>query len=179
MIIMPLPPILAGPKFEPPEVVSMLERGCVVYRDLWPLLSELADAVVGPVARLAPQEHSGIYVGDGQVISLDKGGDVISEGVHAFRRAQWTRCNIYVSCVGRVPVGDQEVACRAEEMVGTARSYNAVFDNCHQFASGCLTGDFENADNFLWMLKDTASKEIGADAWCVWRPATGAALHEA
>ena len=174
-IRIPLPPILAGGTLEK-TVVSKLKRGCVVYRDLWPSLSGLADAVVGPVARLAPQEHSGIYIGGGEVVSLDGDGDVVSESLDEFREGQ----SIYVSCRRKMrrpssfgrpisfdgkAVGDGEVADRAEDMVGSSRSYNPILDNCHQFASGCLTGDFENSDNFLWMLKDTASEELGADAW--------------
>ena len=53
-------------------------------------------------------------------------------------------------------------------MVGKSRDYNFIMDNCHQFTSGCLTGDFENADNFLWMLKDTAGEVLGADNWRLW-----------
>ena len=126
-----------------PVAVSKLKRGCVVYRGL------------GPV------EHSGIYIGGGEVVSLDGDGDVVSEGLDEFRAVEGQ--SIYVSCFDGEAVGDEEVADRAEDMVGSSRSYNLILDNCHQFASGCMTGDFENSDNFLWMLKDTASKELGAE----------------
>ena len=76
---------------------------------------------------------------------------------------------IYVSCKGGQPVGSQQAAQRALDMVGGSRDYNLILDNCHQFCSGCLTGNFENSDNFLWMLKYTAEKTIGTDDdWRVW-----------
>ena len=139
--------VVEGVKDATRPAVWTLERGCVVYRNLVP-----------PFA-----EHSGIYIGGGEVVSLDGDGDVVSEGLDEFRAGEGQ--SIYVSCFDGEAIGDEEVADRAEDMVGSSRSYNLILDNCHQFASGCLTGDFENADNFLWMLKDTASKELGADAW--------------
>ena len=75
---------------------------------------------------------------------------------------------VYVSCHNGRAVGSAQVAQRALDMVGSSRNYNFILDNCHQFSSGCLTGDFENSDNFLWMLKATAQKTIGADEWHVW-----------
>lgn len=53
-------------------------------------------------------------------------------------------------------------------MVGKKRNYNLLLDNCHQFASGCITGDFENNDNFLFMLKHTAKEHLNLDTWRVW-----------
>ena len=139
--------VVEGVKDRTRPAVWPLKRGCVVYRDHIP-----------PFA-----EHSGIYIGGGEVVSRDGDGDVVSEGLDEFRAVEGQ--TIYVSCFDGEAVGDEEVADRAEDMVGSSRSYNLILNNCHQFASGCLTGDFENADTFLWMLKDTASKELGADAW--------------
>ncbi|MNE00608.1 hypothetical protein D3C80_930220 [compost metagenome] len=53
-------------------------------------------------------------------------------------------------------------------MVGQTRSYNFLLDNCHQFTSGCLTGDFENSSNFLWMMKDEAKKTLSVNNWRFW-----------
>ena len=138
------------------DSVSMLERGCVVYRDLWP------ESSPGVAA------HSGIYIGGGQVVSLGRNGEIRSEGVDVFRRAEGVACDVYVSCIDSASVGDEEVADTAKEMVGTARSYNLLLDNCHQFTSGCLTGDFENSDNFLTFVKATTSRTLGANTWRVW-----------
>ena len=53
-------------------------------------------------------------------------------------------------------------------MIDYKRDYNMVLDNCHQFTSGCLTGDFEKGDNALWMLKTRAESALRADNWRVW-----------
>ena len=79
-----------------------------------------------------------------------------------------TAISIYVSCRDRVAVGDASVARRGRRMVGKHRDYNFILDNCHQFSSGCLTGDFENADNFLWMLKRTTEAALESNTWRVW-----------
>lgn len=125
--------------------------GSVVYCRLW-----------GGVA-----EHSGIYTGD-SIIHLN--GDGIVESVtdkDFVKRLNGLGFaeNIYVSsCFGKA-VGSKEVAKRAHEKLWEYRKYNILMDNCHQFVSGCVTGDFENADNFLWMLKHTCKKNLGVTTW--------------
>ncbi|MCY3701857.1 MAG: lecithin retinol acyltransferase family protein [Rhodospirillales bacterium] len=76
--------------------------------------------------------------------------------------------SIYVSCYDERSVGNSRAARRALSMIGRRRNYNLLLDNCHQFVAGCLTGDFENSDNFLWMLKDTASNVLGSNTWRIW-----------
>jgi hypothetical protein len=51
---------------------------------------------------------------------------------------------------------------------GTTDFYNLILDNCHQFTSGCLSGNFENAHNFFWMVRDETFKVLGANGWRVW-----------
>ena len=116
-------------------------------------------------------EHSGIYVGNGEVVELSGEGDIQQVSVPEFLCVPAlvdTAISIYVSSKDGHAVGSQAVARRARSMVGSRRNYNLILDKCHQFTSGCLTGDFENADNFLWMLKDTARKQLGAEEWRVW-----------
>lgn len=114
-------------------------------------------------------EHSGIYVGDGEVVELSGEGIIQQVSVSEFLNTPVnTAMSIYVSSSGGHAVGSQAAARRARSMVGKCRNYNLILDNCHQFTSGCLTGDFENSDNFLWMLKDTAKNQLGAEEWRVW-----------
>lgn len=68
----------------------------------------------------------------------------------------------------KIPVGSKDAARRAKKMVGRYRDYSLVFDNCHQFTSGCITGNFENSDNFWSFLKVTAHLELSANTWHVW-----------
>ena len=118
---------------------------------------------------LGAAEHSGIYVGDGEVVELSGEGIIQQVSVSEFLDTPFnTAMSIYVSSSGGHAVGSQAAARRARSMVGKCRNYNLILDNCHQFTSGCLTGDFENSDNLLRMLKDTAKNQLGADEWRVW-----------
>ena len=112
--------------------------------------------------------HSGIYVGKGKIVSLSGDGEIVKEKPDEFLDGATTGDTIYVSCQGESPVGDPRVAKRARKMVGNHRNYNFLLDNCHQFTSGCLTGDFENLDNLLPMVKNTAERTLGADEWPAW-----------
>lgn len=121
-------------------------------------------------------EHSGIYIGEYKIVSLSSKGKIINS--HAQIVEESTRKFIegplnsnrliWVSCRGESPVGDQKVAARARKIVGERRNYNVLRDNCHQFTSGCLTGDFENADKRFTSLKSTVADTLGADNWRIW-----------
>ena len=76
--------------------------------------------------------------------------------------------SIYVSCNNKKSVGSELVAQRALAMVGQRRNYNFLLDNCHQFCCGCLTGEFNNNNKFLWQLKKIAKQEIQAKEWRIW-----------
>lgn len=113
-------------------------------------------------------EHSGIYIGNQQIVHLNKYGSIEIVSPEQFTSGT-TALSIYTASRNNNSVGSQKVAERARFMVGKRRNYNVLLDNCHQFSSGCLSGDFENYDNFLWMLKDTTKKTLNADTWLVWR----------
>ena len=113
-------------------------------------------------------EHSGIYVGLGEIVSLSSDGEIVKEGPQSFLDGITTGETIFVSCNGSSPVGDSSVAKRARGMVGDSRDYNVLLNNCHQFTSECLTGSAENGDLALWMLKDTAEEHLGANNWLRW-----------
>ena len=116
-------------------------------------------------------EHSGIYVGKGRIAHLDGSGRIEIVTARQFLKRLGglnPADSIYVSCDDEGAIKASKVAKRAREMEGGERPYNVILDNCHQFTSGCLTGDFENADNFLWMLKHTAEQKLGATTWRLW-----------
>jgi hypothetical protein len=116
-------------------------------------------------------EHTGIYIGDNKIVHLDGSGivEVVTPKQFMGRLNGFnSSAHIYVSCKGKSAVGGKAIAERAKKMVGSNRRYNILLDNCHQFTSGCITGNFENSDNFLWMLKHTAKNEIGVNKWLIW-----------
>ncbi len=138
----------------PPAATVLYEApkpGCIVYTDL-----------LGGLA-----EHSGVYVGKGKIVELNQHGKI-----KLVSPAEFTNCSIgkqiHVSCRQGKPAGSAVVARRARASLGDTRDYNLLLDNCHQFSSGCLSGNFANSDNFLWMLKTTAAEKLGADHWGVW-----------
>lgn len=137
------------------DKVSAPSIGSVVYCDL----------VAGQA------EHSGIYVGNNHIVHLNGDGSIERVTPKQFMDRLGglnTAISIYVSCKNGSPVGSRDAAKLAESMIGRQRDYSLIFDNCHQFTAGCLTGSFENACNFFTFLKDEVRNKIGADEWRVW-----------
>lgn len=126
--------------------------------------------------RLAFQvEHSGVYIGDGFYAELHGSGEIRRVTHEQFLRGMdegipvRTGLSVYVACDGVNPLGNRIIADRATAMVGKTRSYNLILDNCHQFTSGCITGDFENANNFFWMLESLIEEELNLGDSINWR----------
>lgn len=112
-------------------------------------------------------EHSGIYVGNNEIVHLNGRGNVEAVSPKEFMRGT-TAVNIYVSCEGRYAVGNESIAAFAKQQLFEYRSYNFLLDNCHMFTSGCLSGNFNNSHSFMWLLKDEAKSRISADTWRHW-----------
>ncbi|MCA1056964.1 hypothetical protein LCM10_18535 [Rossellomorea aquimaris] len=117
--------------------------------------------------------HSGIYVGNNKVVALKGNGEISECSLVDFTSHPTTvHQHIYVPYFTDAPywsIGFPLAGSRAMAAVGKSRKYHVFMDNCHQFCSGCFTGDFENADNALWMLKDTIAKSHGeAIHWKKW-----------
>ncbi len=120
---------------------------------------------------LGAAEHSGIYVGNGEVVEL--GGDGRVRKVPAKRflndgSLKMTAISIYVSSHDGHGMGSEQVAQRALSQVGSRRKYNVLTDNCHRFCIACMTGDDGVPCISLPKLKDIAKQHLGADEWRVW-----------
>lgn len=116
-------------------------------------------------------EHTGIYVGNNQIVHLN--GDGLIESVSP--REFVGRLNggnpafsIYFAEYGGKSLGNSTIANRAKSMVGRSRNYSFAFDNCHQFTCGCISGDFENPCNYFWMVKMEITSEFGIFSWKEW-----------
>lgn len=114
-------------------------------------------------------EHSGVYVGRGRIVHLNRHGQIEKVGFHDFIQ-RTTALGIYVSSRNGQAIGSRQVAQRALAMVNQKRKYHFILDNCHQFCAGCLSGQFDNPVNFLWLLKRQARRQMGATQWLLWRP---------
>jgi hypothetical protein len=125
--------------------------------------------------------HSGIYIGNNEIVHLNGSGYIEAvtpnkflDRLDGFNSA----ISIYVSCLDRRAVGNPKAASRAKSLIGKQRNYDLIFDNCHRFVSGCLSGDFDNQDKFLWMVKFRAMTEFPANSWRVWDNISGAYFCE-
>ncbi len=119
-------------------------------------------------------EHSGIYVGQDRIAHLNRHGVIETVNPAQFLD-DTTAMSIYVSCQDAQPVGSQTACHRALAHLGRRCDYHLLFNNCHQFSVGCLTGEFDNPCNFLTLLKNTAHDTLGTSHWRVWRFAEGEA----
>ena len=146
--------------------------GSVLYCDLWVAV-----------------EHSGIYVGDGNISNIEVEG-MAESAVRRCSPASFTSKStlgqkIYVSCNKQSAVGDDNVADYANDQVGERSFYGLVLKNCHQFSQKCVeqssqltnTSWLETASAMLspdtWeptigALKQAARKNLGATKWRLW-----------
>ncbi|MCG3884280.1 hypothetical protein I3271_06230 [Photobacterium leiognathi] len=115
-------------------------------------------------------EHTGIYIGDGKIIELNNKGHISVVTPSEFVNGG-TGINIYVSAQNGYPVGSSLIAERAikYEKEVSVKNYHLLFDNCHMFTSACIIDELDNANSFLWMVKDLAKDSLGADEWLVWK----------
>ena len=151
--------------------------GSVLYADLWVAV-----------------EHSGIYVGDGQISNIEvegfAEGAVRRCGPPSFVSKSKLGKKIYVSCNGQGAVGHGDVAAGADNHVGERSFYGLVIKNCHQFSEKCvnyaesgyhgepfsvarLTDKLVPSVSDTWeptiaSLKNAAKERLGATKWRLW-----------
>ena len=125
-------------------------------------------------------QHSGIYVGNGEIIHLNRKGHVekvTPEGFVAGLAGFKCGSSIYVSCNETDPVGCVFTAEAARFEVGNKYDYSVIKYNCHQFVSECLGGgvlgpDFMNPEDriksTLTGLKIGCRLLIDSNNWRVW-----------
>ncbi|MGM0711914.1 hypothetical protein [Brevibacillus parabrevis] len=115
-------------------------------------------------------EHSGIFVGQNSIIHLNGQGLIERVSLEEFTGHITTfNHEIYVPCYSDHDwsIGFPLAGARVSDQLESRRNYNVLLDNCHQFCAGCITGDFDNPINFLWMLKNLVGEEHGESV--IWR----------
>lgn len=142
--------------------------GSVLYCDLW-----------------VAAEHSGIYVGDGQISNIVVDGfaesSVCMDSARSFTSKSTLGRKIYVSCDSSGAVGSADVAHGANNHVGERAFYGLVFKNCHAFATKCVNYSgqqhhpqglpdlqLETWELTMAALKRTARHKLGASKWRLW-----------
>jgi hypothetical protein len=116
-------------------------------------------------------DHTGIYVGGGKIVELQGNGRIACVSPDEFMSSPCgTAISIYAACDSDARIlTSRKIADRAKQMRGYRREYNFLLDNCHQFTAGCITGDFENSNNFLWMLESVIEDELNNGGNICWR----------
>lgn len=146
--------------------------GSVLYCDLWLAV-----------------EHSGIYVGGGQISNIEveglAEGAVRACGPEGFTSKSTLGRKIYVSCDSGGAVGHKAVAKGAANHVGERSFYGLVIKNCHQFSTRCVNYAGQDIDLSLidramtslpdgtfeptiTALKAAARNKLGATKWRLW-----------
>ncbi len=117
-------------------------------------------------------EHSGIYVGNGEIVHLDGSGRIVRTGGTTFlNRLEGVNpaMSIYAACSNTTPKGNHSVADYALELADEYVDYSLLMNNCHMFSASCLQIEKPRAFyNTLKALKILAWKEHDINSWRVW-----------
>lgn len=155
------------------RLVNTLTCSSVVPLPGTPLLVNLAVAI----------EHSGIYLGNGDVAELHGSGNLRKVSLESFRdggddSAVRTGAFIYAACdklTGR-PLESVGAAAMALTAVGNAKklSYNILFNNCHLFVATCLLkstlGKWSSGVFTIAGLEEVISARLNQGRPVVWIP---------
>jgi hypothetical protein len=119
-------------------------------------------------------DHTGVLVADDQIIELDGTGliRIVSSADFLMSSPYRTGDAITIACDddSLAVLSDLAVARRAIDLVGQSREYHLLLDNCHQFVSGCLTGNFDNDDKLFSLMALTLSERLNNHKPVVWWP---------
>lgn len=149
--------------------------GSVLYCDLW-----------------FGAEHSGIYVGDGNISNIVVDNLIMADSTvrlstpESFTSKSKLGNKIYVSCDKNGVVGNIITGQNAHKKLNEKRFYGLVWRNCHNFSEECINtvekpinnkaslntsdiSDYSNPLNFSFVsLKSAARKKLGATKWRLW-----------
>jgi hypothetical protein len=119
-------------------------------------------------------DHTGILVADEQIVELDGTGLIRIVSYQGFLMSSVYRTGdtITIACDDDTltVLSDLAAATRSIDFVGKSREYHLILDNCHQFVSGCLTGNFENDDKLFSLLELTISERLNGHNRVFWWP---------
>ncbi len=94
-------------------------------------------------------DHSGIYIGDGQIIELAGSGLVRAVSSQRFL-ANRSGEHLMALCNQQgLPVGNLAGAERATGQLFSYQHYDLLHNNCHQFVGCCLTGQNRQITSFF------------------------------
>jgi hypothetical protein len=135
---------------------------------LWTTDSPVRGSVVYCDLAFGMAEHSGIYIGRNRIVHRNSRGIIEEVSLSEFLDGT-TAITIYVSCDNSGnAVGGEDIASAAESMIGHQQDYSLFQNNCHQFCSYCVSGDWGSNSILLKHLKQDAKLFSGATQWRAW-----------
>lgn len=152
-----------------------------VFRDdVTPSLGSVIHCDLSPIPGLSllnlNAEHTGIYIGNNQIIHRSGNGYLEKVTPREFLdRLDGNNYAIfvYVSCKGTKPLKIDEAFSRAMKALHdpSHSGYNLLNKNCHNFTRYCLTGETDQwgMDFTFSSLKDLLYYKFGMDNWRVWK----------
>jgi len=101
-------------------------------------------------------EHSGIYIGDGQVVELAGSGLVRALSFQRFL-AQRTGEELMFACSpeGQL-LGSDQTAARALAQLYSYQNYDLLRNNCHRFTFQCVSGQSHPITSFFDLKQELA-----------------------
>ena len=86
-------------------------------------------------------EHTGIYIGDGQIVELAGSGLVRSLSFNRFLADRSGADLIFATTPAGEIIGSEIAANRAIEKIYSYQDYDLLRNNCHRFTYSCISGD--------------------------------------
>ncbi|WP_348728300.1 lecithin retinol acyltransferase family protein [Rheinheimera texasensis] len=105
-------------------------------------------------------EHTGIYIGEGQIVELQGTGLVRSVSVARFMDNRSGE-ELMLACDSRgKPIGNMAAAERAASQIFTYQTYDLISNNCHRFCCNCLSGRHWPVTSFF-DLRQVLEQQLG------------------
>lgn len=120
-----------------------LQPGAIVHCDLYVLV-----------------EHTGIYIGNGQIVELTGEGQIRITDFYGFTEGTGAE-NVYAACDGDKLLYSESIKNRALSYVNSSRNYNLLVNNCHKFTAQCVTGNQCNTTTLFSLLEAEIMKHFG------------------
>ena len=120
---------------------------------------------IGSILRVSLKlntDHSGIYLGYGNIAELDGSGKIMVRSFDDFIKGDRTMRNgknisVATDLSGKV-LSKAIFAKRAIESLCQIRDYDVVTENCHRFTAGCITGNFTKDLTYFSELEEVIRK---------------------
>ena len=105
-------------------------------------------------------EHTGIYIGNGQIVELTGEGEIRITDFYGFTEGTGAE-NVYAACDGDRLLYSESIKNRALSYVNSSRNYNLLVNNCHKFTAQCVTGNQCNTTTLFTFLEAEIMKHFG------------------